>query len=187
MLSGYLLLDKNEKLKNFLLTRISRLLIPLVAWSVFYVMWNAYYEKTVPLTTRSMYQILFNPAYYHLWFLYALIGNYLYIPILKVFMDNSTRQLQYYFIALWFLAVSLSDLVEEAMGLTSAIDLKMIGYVGYLVIGSLIGNMKITQKHIVYSGLVILVCLSITILGTYCASAWRGTYISYWTLAKSDC
>lgn len=180
MLSGYLLLSKNEKLKDFLFTRIPRILIPLAVWSAFYVMWNAYYEKSAPLTIQSVYQTLFNPAYYHLWFLYALAGNYLYIPILKVFMDNSTRQIQYYFIALWFLAVSIPDLVEETTGSTSAIDLKMIsGYVGYLVIGTLIGNMKITRKHLAYSMLVIPVCLGITFFGTCLASVWRGTYISY--------
>jgi surface polysaccharide O-acyltransferase-like enzyme len=41
MISGYLLLDKNESLVSFYKKRFNKIVPPLIAWSFFYVLWTA--------------------------------------------------------------------------------------------------------------------------------------------------
>lgn len=180
MLSGFLLLRKTETLVEHLSKRIPRLLIPLVFWTLFYVFWNTYYEKNAALSLFVIYQALFAPAYYHLWFLFALLGNYLFIPILKALLNALSKTLCYYYLTLWFLAVSIFPIIEETTGVTIAIDLAMIsGYVGYLVLGYMLGNLQITRKYVTHSVLVIVACLGTTVAGVYLLSASQERLIRY--------
>ena len=77
MLSGYLLLEKDEPIYTFFKKRFNKVLIPLVIWSLFYIFWKAYYEDSSEISLYSFYSIALSPAYFHLWFLYAIIGIYL--------------------------------------------------------------------------------------------------------------
>ena len=168
MLSGYLLLGKTETLTTFLSKRVNKVVVPLVVWSVFYIMWRIYYDKDLSMSLRSFYGTLLTPAYYHLWFLYAIIGAYLYIPILRVIAQNSRNHILYYFIALWILAVSVIPLFEKITGISSTVDLATLsGYAGYLVIGYLLGQREYSNKILFTAILVALVCVSITALGTF--------------------
>jgi len=175
MLSGYLLLDKSETLGNFFAKRINKVLVPLVVWSIFYILWKRYYENGEPLSFYSFYSLLLTPAYYHLWFFYAIIGLYLYVPILRIFVQNSKITILYYFIVLWFFAVSIIPFIEKETHVNSIIDLKMIsGYVGYLVIGHVLGKIKINKKILMLSFLVAFLSFLVTIIATYFFTAQNG-------------
>lgn len=180
MLSGFLLLQETETLREHLSKRIPRLLIPLVFWSLFYVFWNTHYEKTTTLSLFVVYQAFFTPACYHLWFLFALLGNYLFIPILRVLLNALSKTLRYYYLMLWFLAVSFFPIIEETTGIATTIDLAMVsGYVGYLVLGYMLGNFQITGRYVMYSMFVIIASLVTTVFGAYFLSASQGRLIRY--------
>ena len=181
MLSGYLLLDKDESLADFFKKRIGKVVFPLMVWSVFYIVWKHYYLENTPIPFYSFYSLALAPAYYHLWFLYAIIGLYLFMPILRVFINYSSKVLQYYFVALWFSAVSMVPFFEKVTHIDSRIDLKMIsGYVGYLVVGYLLGKARATKSIFITSIVVFFASIIITSLGTYIlTSRNEGVFVGY--------
>jgi surface polysaccharide O-acyltransferase-like enzyme len=168
MISGYLLLESNENLKEFFKKRINKVLIPLLAWSLIYVFWKAYGESSSQLSFSSLCSIAISPAYYHLWFLYAIIGIYLFMPILRVVVNNADRTMLFYYSLLWFIAVSFIPLISKVTGINSSIDLKSIsGFSGYLVIGLLLGKYRASTKVAIASGTVFIACTAIASVGTY--------------------
>lgn len=177
MITGYLLLGKQESVKDYLLKRSKRILIPFIVWSIIYVFWRGYLGETI--TPLTFLRLIFIPAYYHLWFFYAIIWLYLYIPILRVFMQYSKKGFLYYFIILWFIAVLPIPFIEKAIPYVSEMYV-YITYTGYLVVGYLLGNTQTNKKHAIQSLLVSFICLLITITGTYFLTAQSNReYLAY--------
>ena len=93
MISGALLLDptKQEDFITFYQKRVSRLLIPLVAWSVFFLIWVTF--KNPALSSDVLLQrILSGMPYYHMWFLYMIFGLYLFSPFLQKTIIHSSKK-----------------------------------------------------------------------------------------------
>jgi len=168
MLSGYLLLEKDEPLHIFFKKRFIKVGIPLIVWSLIYIPWNDYFRWGPKISINNLYEIVLTPTYYHLWFLYAITGIYLIMPILRVVVQQSSTSLLYYYILIWFLAVSIIPTAEKITGVMSKIDLSAIsGYSGYLVLGLLIGKIRLTKRIAVAAGFLSVGCVMVTITGTY--------------------
>jgi len=167
MISGFLLLRKRDSLSGFFKKRFRRLFIPLVAWSCFYALWSFFDGSSSP-SSFSIYRLILVPAYYHLWFLYAIIGVYLYLPILQIIARYAGNNLLVYYIGLWFVAVSILSFSEELTGINSPIDLLSIsGFSGYLILGLVLGEKKITNGMAYLALLLSVICVYITAMGTY--------------------
>ena len=168
LISGYLLLGKQEPLLAFVQKRINKILVPFIVWSVFYVFWAYYLDHSGSISLDRFYSLIISPSYYHLWFFYAIIGLYLFIPILRILVQYAPQEILCYFVILWFFAVSAIPFFETTTRAASAIDLNMIsGYVGYLVIGYFLGNAQLNTRHFILAVLSGVVCLVITIAGTF--------------------
>ncbi len=168
MISGLLLLGKSEPLKVFFSKRMDKVLVPLIAWSLIYVFWEAYYEGSETISFSSFYNIFLAPAYYHLWYLYAIIGIYLFLPILRVIIGKADRNLLHYYLLLWFVAVAIIPIGENITEVSSKIDLFSIsGYSGYLVLGFLLGKMDITKKLAISAIFIFIISVTVTATGTY--------------------
>jgi len=97
MISGALLLDprKQEDLATFYTKRISRILIPIIFWSVFYLVWG--YLKGVlkgnkPPIIDLLKKLLSGIPYSHMWFLYMIIGLYLFTPFFRKIVTYSSKK-----------------------------------------------------------------------------------------------
>ena len=168
MLSGSLLLQKPYSLKTFFLKRVNRILTPLLAWSVFFVLWKAYVEHSATLASFSLSSLLYEPAYFHLWFLYTLIGLYLFIPVLSVLVRHADKLVLQYFVVLWFLAASLIPMAKKFTEFTIGIDLRFIsGYTGFLILGWLLGKQHLTKNNAMAAGIMAFIGVLITAFGTY--------------------
>lgn len=168
MISGFLLLQKDEPLFLYFSKRLSKLFIPLIFWSLFFVFWRTNVEGYVELSLFDFYSMVLTPSYYHLWFLYALIGVYFVIPILRKVVVSASREILIYYCVLWFVAVALVPLVERVTGIESRVDLNSIsGYLGYLVLGVVLGNKKVTKKDFLISLGLFFLTTSFTAVGTY--------------------
>ncbi len=168
MISGFLLLQKDYSLKTFFSKRINKVFIPLLAWSVFFVLWNVYFERSATLSPDSLFSLLYKPAYYHLWFLYALIGVYLSVPLLRVIVKHANDTVLYYGVALWFMTASLMHMIEKFTVVQGGIDLRfMAGYSGFLLLGWLLGKESVTKKRAVAACVLSFICFVITALITY--------------------
>jgi surface polysaccharide O-acyltransferase-like enzyme len=94
MISGALLLDtsREEPLQDFYRKRMTRVGVPLAVWTVVYLCVRAFIDKE-SLTAGGVLQlILTGDPYYHLWFLYMIVGLYLVTPALRTFVRHATQK-----------------------------------------------------------------------------------------------
>lgn len=180
MVSGFLLLNsKIEPLNIFFKKRLLKVVIPLIAWTFIYIIFKIYeLNQDINIFKHIIYS-LNRPEYFHLWFLYTIIGIYLFLPILKVFIKNSSQKLQIYFIILWMVSVSFIPFISNFTGLNIKNHLPMMaGYTGYLVLGYQLAKIKITKKIFYFSLFFIIISTLTTIFGTYYLSEKTNKFIS---------
>lgn len=181
MVSGVLLLNhKEEPLFVFFQKRIHKVVIPLIAWSFIYILFKKYGLHQNVNIFKDMLLSLNRPEYYHLWFLYTIIGIYLVLPILKVFIKYASKHLQVYFIILWILSVSIIPFINYFTGIHIKSHMPMMaGYIGYLILGYQLAKIKITTKLFYVAILFIFISTLSTAFGTYYLSEKAGKYIGF--------
>lgn len=138
MLSGALLLQKEENLKDLYCKRIPKQAIPFALWSVIYVIARVVMGK-IPLSFTAFFSLLWEPAYYQFWFIYTLLGIYLILPLLQILVRNLTKKMLEYALLLWavfaVLIPTVSYIVPE-FRISGHVDLILSeGYVGYFLLG----------------------------------------------------
>lgn len=157
MISGYLLLRKTRPLEDSIASRVMRILVVLVAWSVIYLLVRKIYiGKTVdgdPITVYTMLQcILSGRASIHLWFLYMICSLYLVAPILQSYLHSATERNLRYFMWLWWFAAlvwpTLSLIVTSCFGIERInFDFYIVTeFLGYFVAGYYYGGKSIRGR-----------------------------------------
>ena len=186
MITGFLLLGKSEPMEVFFRKRFSKIAIPLVVWSLIYIGWLLLVEVNNPspisptsdqvtesisaLFPFSLVGIFFAPAYYHLWFMYALIGLYLCLPLLAILVHNAERKILWYMVILWSFSTFVIPAMQSA-NMYVLIELNMVsGNIGYLVLGYLLGTAQITKRLFMYMLPLFFISVAITALGTWWVS-----------------
>ncbi|WP_338449791.1 acyltransferase family protein [Niallia oryzisoli] len=139
MISGAVLLGdhREHQYKPFFLKRISKLLIPLIGWSVIYYSYQVFADW-YPFFSLKQFIILFltNGVSGHFWFMYMIIGIYLTVPIINIFIRHANRRDIEYFLILWIYASVLVKWMKFAFGYSFSIELYMVtNYIGYFVLG----------------------------------------------------
>lgn len=145
MISGALLLDprKEESLDVFYRKRGSRVLIPLIFWSAFYLVWDfaRSYLKGEPKSVHDLaISFISGKPYFHMWFLFMLLGLYFVTPFIRKVVSHSSNR------ELWVLSIILLgvsclssyfsgryDLVNDSIFLVW-----FIPYIPYFIIGYLL-------------------------------------------------
>ncbi len=177
MVSGYLLLGKSEPIVDFFRKRFVKVGVPTFFWSVAYLLWSvkAYTDGSMnPLSViLSMLKAIYTGnVEIHLWFLYILIGIYLVVPILRVYVSATSRQNLTYFIVLWFLATPLLELTQRVIGFQTALVIPVVtGYVGYFMMGYLLADLDLGRRGRILSGLGCIIAVAVTYFGTNLLSA----------------
>ena len=139
MLSGALLLRSGEDRLTVpqIAIRIGKVLIPLLTWSVAYLWYVSGYNFGAIRWLSPLTQ----PAMYHLWFVYMIIGLYILLPIFQPvfrFIVNR-RDMQIYLLCVWFIItcipvywpIPLLALMQQG---------SLLGYGGYFLIGGIIAS-----------------------------------------------
>jgi surface polysaccharide O-acyltransferase-like enzyme len=156
LISGYLLLSKQEGIQTFFKKRASRIIIPFLVWSIIYDVQNseAFLQGvTFEGILKMFIRILRGPRETHLWFFYSLIGLYLLTPILRVFVAKARTSDILYYIALWFIAMPILFIVEAFTPLKNGFEIYYTGgYVGYFLLGYLLGGLE-TKPPLLWVGL----------------------------------
>lgn len=138
MISGALLINKKYNPKTFLKKRLTRVIIPLVTWSVIYYLWKQDDYKSV---INFLKQLFTFPIYYHLWFLYSMIGVYLSAIVLIPFYNNSSDFEKGCFLTLWFIVNFIYPTTGGILGeKTNLIDIYNLhdfyGMAGWFFLGA---------------------------------------------------
>lgn len=140
MISGALLLspDKQEDLSAFYRKRVSRVLIPILFWSVFFLLWGVL--KGAHLTTNYVStRLLSGQPHYHMWFLYMIITLYLFTPFFRKVVATSSRRELTLLVLMTLALAALHDLHSKVTaGSPRLFVFWFLSYVPYFFLGHLI-------------------------------------------------
>ena len=178
LLSGALLLqpEKTESLSSFFKKRWNRIGLPFFFWSTIYFVW-VFVVQNAPFSIEAVVQGLLNGAYTQFWYIYVLVGIYLWTPILRIFINHADPKLIKYFIIIWFVGASLIPLFDLLTIFQIHRDVFTItGFVGYFVLGSYLTTIKLRRSTIVK---LFLLGVALTALGTYVMVAMGGGHGMY--------
>jgi surface polysaccharide O-acyltransferase-like enzyme len=207
MLSGAFLLDpfKWEPATVFYQKRMSKILIPTLFWSAFYILVSHFHSATNPSVLQSVGKFLSGEPFYHLYYLFIALGLYLFTPLLKYFVKyaKSTERIAFALFCLVLAAASnllgqFSNHFEfNAKPNKHALDM-FIPFLGYFLIGydlSILKIQKIKQKFpfilagflVSWTATALLFSYCTKINGTYYGIALASNYISFNIMLMSVC
>lgn len=178
MLSGMLILhsEKTYTIKEFLKKRVSKIGIPLVAWSVIYLLWKVWFGHAHFSLLSIIKDFINLNIYYHLYYVYIIAALYLLTPLLKIIINNATHEIKTYF----FLLTTLFSLLLTATIYFFSININLstiytifIPYLAYYLAGDYLRNKRLTKKEMYLYLLSFLVLMLITAFGT----RWHMSYL----------
>gem|GEM_PF-6342660 len=102
MISGALLLERQESLAKLYIRRVLRMLRALVVWKLLTIAVDRYWVHDEPKTEWEANHVN------HLWFLSALIPLYMFLPFYRLFFINASNQIVIYMLIIWLVSVTLS-------------------------------------------------------------------------------
>jgi surface polysaccharide O-acyltransferase-like enzyme len=130
----------------------------------------------------SLIAILKGPVYYHLWYLYALVGIYLFIPFMsKIFINSSNLERRLYLV-IWMVIACVIPLLSyfyPAMGdLSSVYGLSsFVGLAGYVFLGAFAFDQVGSQGRsisVMKESVIFIFCSVLTAVFTYALSVREG-------------
>ncbi|WP_455812131.1 acyltransferase [Pseudomonas graminis] len=171
LIAGYISLNKNESLLSTLKTRVLDLLLPLIAWTVIYFVYDRMVNDSN--TAFSLLDLLSTPAYGHLWFIYTLILLFLVTPLLNTFIQNGSQKRINYIIAVWFALASVymlfdnfKETVLENQATPTPSNIDMVVYLsGFYIIGGVVRRYKLSPKVTIAAIIFILSAVLTAVMG----------------------
>ena len=169
MVTGALLLPVRQNISVFYKKRLTRLVVPFIIWSVLYNLFpwitgvlrlsptviNDFFAWAEPDQSFSgaLHNILMIPFNFsmlavQMWYVYLLIGLYLYMPIFSAWIKQASIKEQQVFLFLWFISLFIPYLREyltkDLWGTCSWNEFGLLyyfaGFNGYLLLGYYIVN-----------------------------------------------
>lgn len=167
MLSGALMLNEaKHKDTKAIYKAAGQMLLLTFLWAILYAV---LFEVCMPIATgksihtHSIIKVIFK-GYYHMWYMYMLIGLYVAVPFLRSFVRKENKHLVLLFIGFSLLTVftgPIIDLLANANGYFAYIRLFLdqfylqffAGYITYFLAGWYIVHIGISKrlKYILYT------------------------------------
>jgi len=169
-ISGLLLLDpqKTESTTTFFRKRMSKVLWPFLFWSAFYYFWRLFYQDQSLTTSDAFALVVKGPMYYHLWFVYVIIGLYLATPILRSYTRNAPVANILYFVAVWAIFYSFFPLFSYFTGAHIGIrNVLFNSLVGYFLLGPLLKEFNVPRKYSWWIAITVVAATLFTAIGTH--------------------
>ncbi|MBA8986810.1 MULTISPECIES: acyltransferase [Sphingobacterium] len=171
IISGALLLSKDEDTWTFYKKRLHKLFYPFLFWTIIYLIYYFYrYTNFSLLSSEKIWSIsqdkLLHGSSAHLWYLYMIIGLYLAIPFLRKILIHCTNREIEIFLLLWLLSSCFMS--KPLYSVMPKFDLTFFsGYIGYLVLGYYISIKTFTFKYQkVIWALIYILMVAISAIGT---------------------
>jgi surface polysaccharide O-acyltransferase-like enzyme len=137
MVSGALLLDpaRRESPGDFYAKRARRIVVPILFWSTAYLGLTATRE---PVTTGKIARLLWEGRpWYHMWYLFMVIGLYAVTPLLRVYVKRASVRVRWSVIVISLFLASAWDLhlSIERRPLPDVVPTMFVPYLGYYLAG----------------------------------------------------
>lgn len=177
MITGALLLPRNDSLTDFLRKRVVRLLPPTAIWAMFY-----FWLGSVPVRLWPTYVLSARAEDFHLWYLYMVIGLSFGLPVIGAFFRTCCDRDVLIILLVWAaLAVAAPFLAAAwpAMAAASSIVsfLQTIAgglfnpYLGYVLLGAYLARRPSSRSAIAIGAALFLSCTIVITIATYLCSA----------------
>lgn len=170
MMTGFLLLPVRQEASVFYKKRIPRVFFPFLIWSVlfnlapWFIQWvggsaalvTSFFpyapdpsaSLAVGLKDVAMIPINFTVYATPMWYIYALIGLYLYLPVFSAWVEKATDSAKRWFLTAWVLSLFIPYLMEFVsrylLGTCSwnayGLFYYFAGFNGYLLLGHYLGK-----------------------------------------------
>lgn len=179
MISGMFLIGRNETFRESYEKRAAKILIPLTFWSFLYLVYLITLRRVAnvdPDIDSLLKSVILGQPFYHLWYLYMLIGLYLVTPILNLIIPIVSRR------TLWAVSIGfllfgmVHGIYNLAVGNNLIFLLWFIDYLGYYLIGYLIRDSEIRIPSSVWLITYIISGVLISLLSFYTARLWGNLY-----------
>ncbi len=157
-ISGWFLFPVGNE-GTFFRKRFSRVLVPFVVWCVVYAFY--FYARGETTLHGALLDILKIPVNFgtdvgHLWFVYMLLGIYLFAPVLSPWVTSASRRGMELFLALWLVSSTIPYLHHwfpqiwgEAYWDASPMLYYFTGFIGYVVMGAYLRRFHVGRRSAV--------------------------------------
>lgn len=166
MISGALMLEENKQYNwNQIIGKIiSRVIKPYLVWSVIYQVIYCLQSASLTNVATAPIKIIIGYGWYHLWYLYALIGVYISIPCLAAIWKSKCGKSIAVIGSLIMVTVNTFNMLFPEYICRMFIPV-FSGYVVYIVFGAFINSIE-SKKILVYLSFIgcsVIIILSILI------------------------
>ncbi|TKB57384.1 acyltransferase [Ferrimonas aestuarii] len=183
MISGALLLSSKKPFNcsTYLNKRVSKVVIPFIAWSLIYTTVTWYSQQD--FSAFSLVQLVINainePAWYHLWFFYDFIPLYFVVPFLAIILNKMDKEHIKLLVISWFVLTLMHWLKVD-----SWLRQNLVLYTGYLILGWYLHNND-CRKYTKTIALTATIMLLINVFGTLYFSEMKQKYSVFFLGYKS--
>lgn len=173
MISGALFLRGDKSILRIYKKNILRLIIAFFVWAFFFASVVFFQNEE---TLRDLITSTFS-GYYHMWFIYMIIGLYIIVPILRLVVKDF--DVTKYFLILVFVftfllpqILTIWGVIDESNSVfVSGIIMKLrlylpMGYIGYFVLGYYLNTIHISKRMEIIIYILGILGFVITITGT---------------------
>lgn len=186
MLSGALLLGhhRHESLVDFYKKRFRRLFFPVLIWSIMYLIIASLQND---LTWKNiLFMVLRGKPFYHLWYLYMLMGLYLLTPAFRRLFSECNLKEKVWWTSLILLMVWLNDATDYILGMhrngSPCLFFNLsIPFIGLFLCGSVLRELTERKQisKVALSGVVLVSIITLTIIAYSGGKQWNSFVISY--------
>ena len=142
MISGALILNKERDTLPFFKKRITRVVFPMIFWSLIFIIWGYLKGKySFSDVLSRVIMIPFSPQVGVYWFIYVIFGIYLITPILSLWLNKCTKRDIELYLAIWTCTLLLPylNLIDErfqnSISFIGGSLYYFYGFVGFAILG----------------------------------------------------
>lgn len=159
MITGYLWLsDSKECTYGTVKNNVRRFILVLFTIGYAYAMMELVFSArtlTPALLAQGFMNVIKGNLWDHMWYVYAIIGIYLFLPVLKPFFVHSKLQTIVSFVGLLFVLSMLAPAVSGHFGFAFPVSLPVSASLFYVCVGGLLSKLSTERlkKYILPAGL----------------------------------
>lgn len=182
MITGYLWLDEDKKCTfSKIVPNIKRFILVLLTFGYVYAIIERIYNfNEISLTTiiYSFIDVLKGNSWDHMWFLYATIGVYILLPILKPFFDSQPTKLICIVWGILFFFTIINPIIEYIFKYSFPIDFPITKPAFYAFTGGMLTKIKTPSKTITQIALIVLISNTLIIFITRISNFLDGNLLT---------
>lgn len=180
MLTGMLLLNKDENINVFLKKRLFKIIPVFIMWNVIYAWYVSSINESITFI-ELMFKSISEPIFYHLWYIYVLIPIYILTPFFRVINININKKYIKYFLLITFGLIFLNNILFKFFNFEIGIKLDIGVELLYFILGGYLINIYKCFKN-QYINFILFIVMTLTMIyGNYyltCQTHTLDTYFS---------